>query len=101
MPNLAVIATIEVPAGYREEAVAALVAHRERCLRDEPDTLQFEIMVVRDEPSRIMLYEVYANQAGFDRHWNGASLAQLHHETGGRIKITSGTWGTPMPDSAK
>jgi len=45
MGKLAIFATIEVEAGTRDEALQLLLEHRERCLRDEPGTLQFEVLV--------------------------------------------------------
>jgi len=95
MTKVAVIATIAVVPERREEAVQILLRHRERCLRGEPGTLVFELMVPRDEADKVMLYEVYASQVAFDTHWNGESLAIFHREGDGFVKIQSGMWGTP------
>lgn len=95
MSKVAVIATIGIAAGRREEAVQILLRHRERCLRDEPGTLIFELMVPREEADKLFLYEVYATQEAFDRHWNGESLAICSREGAGFITIQSGIWGTP------
>ncbi len=95
MSRVAVIATIAVVAERREEAVGSLRRHRDRCLRDEPGTLTFEVLVPRDEPDKLYLYEVYASQQAFDTHWAGASLAIFSQETAGFVSIESGIWGTP------
>jgi quinol monooxygenase YgiN len=95
MGEVAVVATIEIAPGHRDEIVPLILAHRERCLRDEPGTLMFEVMIARDDPDKVMLYEVYRDQAAFEVHWNGASINQLRAETGERMKITSGIWGVP------
>jgi (4S)-4-hydroxy-5-phosphonooxypentane-2,3-dione isomerase len=92
---LAVIATIEIEPGQEAEVLALILAHRERCLRDEPGTLMFELMVPRDEPHKLMLYEVYVDQAAFDVHWDSPSIARLRTEAGDRMKIVSGIWGSP------
>jgi hypothetical protein len=45
MSKLVIFATLEVQPGTRDRAVKILVDHCERCLRDEPGTLQFEVLV--------------------------------------------------------
>ena len=42
MPKLAIVATIEVAPERRDQLLLLLMAHRARCLKDEPGTLQFE-----------------------------------------------------------
>jgi quinol monooxygenase YgiN len=95
MSKVAVIATIAVVPERRDEAVQILLRHRERCQRDEPGTLVFELMVPRDDADKVMLYEVYASQAAFETHWNGESLATCSREGDGFLSIQSGMWGTP------
>jgi quinol monooxygenase YgiN len=67
------------------------MAHRARCLRDEPGTLAFEVLVPNEEVGKVMLYELYRDAAAFDEHWNGASIAQFREARAGiEIKL-SGT----------
>ena len=94
MSKLVIIATIELLPGTTDRAVKILLDHRERCLRDEPGTLQFEVLVPSDTPlgpgapipetkrNTVMLYEVYKDSAAFDDHWNGSSVAQARKEAG-------------------
>jgi autoinducer 2-degrading protein len=42
MPRFAIIGTVEVAAGRMNEFLPLLMAHRARCLKDEPGTLNFE-----------------------------------------------------------
>ena len=89
MSKLAIFATFEVPPGTRDAALKALLEHRERCLRDEPGTLQFDVLVPDERPvlpgmpapaanpNAIMLFEVYADRDAFAAHWNGASMAKI------------------------
>ena len=109
MSKLVIIATIEVQPGTRDRAVKILLEHRERCLRDEPGTLQFEVLVPSDKPlgpgapipesrpNTVMLYEVYADAAAFGVHWNGASLTQARKEAG---SIIVGMTGVPCFDTS-
>jgi len=108
--KLVIIATIEVQPGSRDRAVKILLDHRERCLRDEPGTLQFEVLVPSDKPTgpgapipeskpnTIMLYEVYIDAAAFGVHWNGASLAQAQKEAG---SVIVGLTGIPCSDMSE
>ncbi len=85
MSNLTIIGTVETVPGKREQVLTALKAHRIRCLRDEPDTLQFEILTSRDAETQILLYEVYRDDAAFEMHRNGPSIARFREETAGII----------------
>lgn len=77
MTKFAVVATYEIAPAQIEAFLPLLAAHRERCLRDEPGTLRFDIL----RPDRnLMLYEVYEDEAAFQAHRNGASLARFLKE---------------------
>jgi quinol monooxygenase YgiN len=47
--------TIEVVPEKRAQVLPLLMAHRARCLKDEPCTLQFEVVLPREDNSRILL----------------------------------------------
>jgi quinol monooxygenase YgiN len=83
MPKLAIVATIEVTPGRREEFLPLLMAHKVRCLKDEPGTLQYEVLVPRDENSKLLLYQVYQDDAAFETHFNGPSITRLREEAAG------------------
>ncbi len=68
MPKLAIIGTIEVAPGRRDQVLPLLMAHGARCLKDEPGTLRFEVMISR---AKLLVYEVYQDDAAFDNHRNG------------------------------
>jgi (4S)-4-hydroxy-5-phosphonooxypentane-2,3-dione isomerase len=90
MPKLAIIGTIEVTPGRRDQVLPLLMAHRARCLKDEPGiTLQFEVLVPYEDDTKVLLYEVYRDDAAFELHRNGASMAQVREETAGMgVKIS-------------
>ena len=79
MPKLAIVVTIEVTPGRREEFLPLLMAHKARCLKDEPGTLQFEVLVPHDENSKLLLYQVYQDET----HFNGPSIKRLREEAAG------------------
>jgi quinol monooxygenase YgiN len=85
MARLALVGTIEVTSGRKEQLLSALMAHKTRCLKEEPGTLQMEAMVPRGDATRVLLYEVYRDDAAFEVHRNGSSYARWREETAGMI----------------
>ena len=94
--KLAIIGTIEVAPRRRDELLPLLMAHKARCLKDEPGTLQFEALAPRAGDTKVLLYEVYKDDAAFDVHWNGPSTKRALEETKGMILNLSGTRCTPV-----
>ena len=80
MARLVNIVTIEVKQGNVDQVVEALLAHRERSLRDEAGVLQFEILRPRADDSTLMAYEVYESEVAFEDHRTAPSLTQLLSE---------------------
>lgn len=88
MSKLSIMGTIEVPPENRDQVLPLLMAHRTRSLKDEPGTLQFEVALPRDDDSRVLLYEVYQDDAAFEMHRNSPSIAHWRQETKGMgIKV--------------
>ena len=77
MSKFAVVATYEIAQDKIAAFLPLLFAHRERCLKDEPGTLRFDVL--RPEKN-LMLYEVYEDEAAFQAHRNGASVARFREE---------------------
>ena len=84
MSKFANVVTIEVAPGRRDQVVTLLLAHKAR-LKDEPGTLQFEVLLPKDEDTTIRAYERYRDAAAFEVHLNGPSLAQWKKETAGMV----------------
>ena len=91
MPKLAIVGNLEIAPGRLERVLPLLMAHRARCLSDEPGTLQFEVLLPRDDETKVLLYEVYADDAAFATHWNGPSTNRLRQEASGMIVGVTGT----------
>jgi quinol monooxygenase YgiN len=79
--KLANIVVIALRRGSSDGVLTALVAHKERSLRDELGTRQFEVLKPIDDETRLMTYEVYQDEAAFEAHRGAASLAQFLRET--------------------
>ena len=86
-----IVATIEVAPERRDQLLPPLMAHRARCLKDEPGTVQFEVLAPREDDTKVLLYEVYQDDAAFDVHFNGPSIARVREETTGMILKLYGT----------
>ena len=86
MPRIALLVTAEFPPELREEILQGLLAHRERCLRTEPGTLQFDVLAPIEEPGCLKLVEVYADAEAFTAHQEGSSMTHYRADT--RSKIT-------------
>jgi autoinducer 2-degrading protein len=84
MSKFANVVTIEVAPGRRDEVVALLLAHKAR-LKDEPGTLQFEVLLPKDADTNVRVYEMYRDAAAFEVHLNGPSLARWKEETAGMV----------------
>ena len=91
MPKFANVVTIEVAPGRRDHLLPLLAAHKARCLKDEPGTLEFEILLPKDDDTKVLSYEVYQDEAAFEVHRNGRSLRQLREEIVGIVVKLQGT----------
>ena len=86
MQKVALSVSIECHPGFRDQVVAALLEHRTRCLKDEPGTLQFEVLLPENDDSYIVLFELYADQSALTAHSNGHSITQYRKEVESKIK---------------
>src|ERR1700756_2165129 len=64
---------------------------RARPPKDEPGTQQFEVLPPREDDTKVLLYELYQDDAAFDVHFNGPSIARVREEAAGMILKLSGT----------
>lgn len=82
MPKCANVVTIEVAPGRRDQVITSLAAHKAR-VKNEPGTLQFEVLLPQDDDTKVLAFEMYRDSAAFEVHLNGPSLAQLQEEIAG------------------
>lgn len=79
--KFAVIVTIEIPAEQRERVLSLLLAHRARCLESEPATLQYDVLIPQEDQTKLLEYESFRDEAAFETHRAGPSLARWREET--------------------
>jgi quinol monooxygenase YgiN len=65
---IALFVTLDVRPARREMLMAAITAQAAASLEREPGCLQFDVCVDTAGPNRVMLYEVYEDEAAFDAH---------------------------------
>jgi quinol monooxygenase YgiN len=58
VPKFANVVTIEVAPARRDQVVTSLLAHKAR-LKSEPGTLQFEVLLPKDDDTKVLSFEMY------------------------------------------
>ena len=66
-------------------------------VKDEPGCLQFDVLQAKDNPNKVVLYEIYENDAAFDAHvkmphvgkFFGAAKEMIAKQTAHRLKRVS------------
>ncbi len=91
MPKLAIVAKIEIAPGCLDKVLPLIMAHRERCLKEEPGTLAFEVLRPEEDDDILLIYQVYRDEAAFDIHWNGPSVERVRQEAGDMAVQITGT----------
>ena len=77
MSTVALIVTIELAnVAVVDRLQATLVAYRDLFLRNEPGTLQFDILRPEGTEGKVIIYEVFANEAALEAHHAGDSKKQ-------------------------
>ncbi|MBS7788554.1 antibiotic biosynthesis monooxygenase [Roseococcus sp. SDR] len=97
MSSIALIVEFEVRPGCHAALLAVMRRHAAACLADEPGLERFDVLEVMDaegrpDPSRLMLYEVFRDQAAREDHWarprheaTKAEFAPLIHGRSSRL----------------
>ena len=62
------IAEIEIDPAQLEDYKAAVAEHAETAIREEPGVLVLYAVSEKDNPTRIRVFEVYANTAAYRAH---------------------------------
>jgi len=87
--KLALVVTMKVNPREMEAVLKAAKAHAARSLSSEPGTLQFDVLVPVNEDNELVLYEVYVDEAAYEVHHNGASMAIVQKDLEGKVDSTS------------
>jgi quinol monooxygenase YgiN len=82
------------------------MAHSSRSRKDEPGSLQFEVLLPNDDDSKVLFYEAKGDEAAFKTTFSGASTARMREraqvQAPGVIAIlTELTFSSPLPKHAQ
>ncbi len=90
MSKFVIVATFLLEAGRMDDCLSVLRELAERSVKDEPGTLQFDVLCPQTDDNTVMLYEVYTDEEAFDLHWNGPLAAEGKRATQGMVLNASG-----------
>ena len=65
------------------------------CTRDEPGTLQFQVLAPREDDTKLVAIEIYRDDDAFEAHRNSASIARFRQEAAGMYGTIVVTKCTP------
>lgn len=85
MTQLAIIGTIIAQSGSRDEVLEAVLRHRARCLKEEPGIVAFEVLIPVEDDTKLILYELYADETALSAHMDGKSLLTLQEEVASKV----------------
>ena len=91
MPQISIIVEYETHDGREEEFAAMIKDHARRTLVEEPGCLRFEVLRPVDAngipvANRMMVSELYVDQAAVTAHGNSPRLASLRTALGPLLK---------------
>jgi quinol monooxygenase YgiN len=68
-------------AGARADFRRLVDANASSSVRDEPGCRRFDVIEARGERDRVLLYEIYDDEAAFDAHCRSAHYARFDRES--------------------
>ena len=75
MANYSLIVDFEVKDGMMEQFLPVMKENARASVANEPGCLQFDVLQVQGEPNRVVLFEVYQDEAAFQAHMKMPHLA--------------------------
>jgi len=78
-----IVAELKVKPGRLDEFLKAATRHATNSLTNEPGCLQFDVVHDSAVPDRVLMYEVYRDEAAYTAHTQSAHLAQMRPILGG------------------
>lgn len=81
MPRIALLAELEIKPEALEAFLERVHRHGEDCTRREPGCLRFDVMRPGGQANRVLLYEVYADEAALEAHRTSDHMARYRADT--------------------
>ncbi len=82
MSGFVVLAQFEVKAGKLAELVEVAKVDAKASVANEPGCRRFDVLVPRDGAERVVLYEIYDNEAAFQAHLETPHLKAIRDAIG-------------------
>lgn len=77
--TIAIVVEIDMTAGQEDAFRKRVQLHRDTVLANEPGCRAFEVMIPREHPEKVFLYEVYDDAAALDHHLSSPHM-RLYRE---------------------
>jgi|SRR3954469_11287097 autoinducer 2-degrading protein len=77
MNEYTLIVDFEVKDGTADQVLALVSENARNSVEKEPGCLQFDVMQAADNPNRLMLFEVYSDEAAFQAHGKTAHIQEF------------------------
>ena len=68
-----------------DEFIDTARTHGKRSVEIEEGCISFQVMIPQEEPNKVILVEVYQDDAALDFHWNSDHMAAYLERTGEMI----------------
>ena len=81
MSGYVVIVDFRLNSGTLAAFRAMIDANARTSVRDEPGCRRFDVVEPRGQPDRVLLYEIYDNEASFDHHCRTAHFLSFDSES--------------------
>ena len=66
-----IIAATQIKQGFKDRFIEEMIADARGSVNDEPGCLRFDVIQDANDPNRIWLYEIYQDEAAFQKHMKG------------------------------
>jgi autoinducer 2-degrading protein len=66
--SFVLVVNCRIKAGQADKLMKELLANAKAARETEPGCLQFDVLVDPKDPAKLMLYEVYKDEAAFETH---------------------------------
>ena len=64
----ALLVTIQIKPEHREEFMESMLDDARGSVENEPGCLRFDVVQSQEDPNRLLLYEVYRDEAAIEAH---------------------------------
>jgi quinol monooxygenase YgiN len=82
MSTFALVVELELKPGQMDAFLARARTHRDTVLAKEAGCERFDLLTPREAGNTVFLYEVYADQAALDAHFETPYMKQYLEDTG-------------------